>query len=404
MRNTIQEPSRRLKVAAEYDTVVVGGGIAGVAAAVAAARNGASVCLLEKEHGLGGLATLGNVTIWLPICDGRGRQVIGGLGEELLRLSVREVTKNNPSTRFTGVPPCWEPGGDLEQRKISRFRVSFNPFSYLLALEELTLESGVDIFYDSRMCSVTRDERQKLISHVIIENKSGRLAIAGRNFIDASGDADLCALAGEKTESLDANVPCGWFYYLVDGKPYLKPCSNSYSANLTREGSEGPFFRGEEVSDMLLASRQLIRHEIERLRQLHPESEIQVFGLPSIPCFRATRRLAGQFSLGREHEHQSFDDVIGMTGDWRRAGPIYSMPWRCLKGCENRNLAAAGRCISVQNNLWDCARAIPACVMTGQAAGTASAAALASAGGVVANLNIKHLQKRLREDGAVLSL
>ncbi len=71
--STVEEPARILPVAAAYDVVVAGGGIAGVAAAVAAARCGVSVCLLDKACALGGLATLGNVIVWLPLCDGRGR-------------------------------------------------------------------------------------------------------------------------------------------------------------------------------------------------------------------------------------------------------------------------------------------------------------------------------------------
>ena len=94
---TVYEPSRKTPVKAHADVVVAGGGVAGVAAALAARRAGASVVLLEKECGLGGLATLGNVIIFLPLCDGRGRQVIGGLGEELLRLSVARV--RNPLPR-----------------------------------------------------------------------------------------------------------------------------------------------------------------------------------------------------------------------------------------------------------------------------------------------------------------
>ena len=77
--STVTEPARTLPVTGAYELVVAGGGIAGVAAAVAAARCGASVCLLEKMCAPGGLATLGNVIVWLPLCDGRGRQVAGGL-------------------------------------------------------------------------------------------------------------------------------------------------------------------------------------------------------------------------------------------------------------------------------------------------------------------------------------
>ena len=92
----IQESSKRLAVSATYDVAVVGGGIAGIAAALAAKRAGASVLLLEKMFAMGGLATLGNVTIWLPLCDGNGHQVIGGIGEELLKLSVKDF-KGRPS-------------------------------------------------------------------------------------------------------------------------------------------------------------------------------------------------------------------------------------------------------------------------------------------------------------------
>lgn len=82
------EPGREVHIAATVDVAVAGGGIAGVAAALAAARTGAQTLLLEKECALGGLATLGLIVMYLPLCDGYGHQVIGGIGEELLRKSV----------------------------------------------------------------------------------------------------------------------------------------------------------------------------------------------------------------------------------------------------------------------------------------------------------------------------
>ena len=87
----IQEPERTLPVRyADYDVIVAGGGIAGIAAALAAARAGKRVLLLERMFALGGLATLGLVTIYLPLCDGKGHQLSFGLAEELLKLSIRE--------------------------------------------------------------------------------------------------------------------------------------------------------------------------------------------------------------------------------------------------------------------------------------------------------------------------
>jgi len=383
--------------------VVAGGGLAGVAAAVAARRLGGSVCLLEKASALGGLATLGNVTVWLPLCDGRGRQVIGGIAEEMLRLSVRDLAGDDHAARFIGVPPCWEPGGDAAQRRRVRYQVQFNPGAYLLALEKWVTEAGVELWYDTRVCAVRRAGGR--LTHVVVENKGGRQAVAGRLFIDATGDADLCHLAGEATESLDSNVLCGWFYYLVDGRLHLCPCSNPFSPQLTREGGVGPFFRGDdarEVTAMILGSRDLVRRQLDDLRARHPGTDVQIVLPPSIACFRATRRLAGAFTLEEPHAHRWFDDACGLTGDWRRPGPVWALPWRCLCGVRNRNLAVAGRCISAAAGVWDVTRAIPGCAVTGEAAGTAAALAVREAGADFRALSVTRLQAELRRRGGRL--
>lgn len=398
------EPSRRVPVAADYDVVVAGGGIAGCAAAVAAARNGASVCLLEKENGLGGLATLGNVTIWLPICDGKGRQVIGGIGEELLRLSVEDLNHNNREAHFLGIPSCWQSGGDSKARQRARFQVSFNPTSYLLALEKWVGKAGVDLFYDTRLVSVLKEE--DCITHAVLENKSGRLAVRGQYFVDTTGDADLCYLAGEETRALDTNVICGWFYYIVDGRLHLKPYSKPYSPKLTKQGSTGPFFRGDkgkQVSQMIILSREEIRRQIEKLRERYPNSDVEPFKVPAIPCFRTTRRLAGRSAPGEEDVHHWFEDTVAITGDWRKSGPVYAIPLSSLSGVKNHNLITAGRCISVDNSIWDCTRAIPTCSVTGEAAGTAAALNVAEMRqGVKPEVETSKIQDRIKTNGGLL--
>ena len=90
MQTCITEQERRIPVFTSCDVAVVGGGIAGVSAALAAARHGKKVLLLERMFSLGGLATLGLVTIYLPLCDGNGRQVSFGIAEELFRLSIQD--------------------------------------------------------------------------------------------------------------------------------------------------------------------------------------------------------------------------------------------------------------------------------------------------------------------------
>ena len=402
-RAAIQEPARTVPVWSAYDVIVVGGGIAGVAAAVAAARNGASVCLLEKEGALGGLATLGLVTVWLPLCDGRGHQVIGGLPEELLQLSVADLREDNATARFRGIPACWLPSGDPDQRRQTRYAVSFNPTSYLLALEELVLREGVTLLYDTRVCAVRRTRDR--ISHVIVETKAGRGALACCAVVDATGDADVCHLAGEATESLDTNVLAGWFYHLQQDGLHLNPLTHRYDATGQRDGAEGPFFRGDDpvhVTRQILGSRGMIRQRLEELRQRHPEDDVQPVLVPTIACFRMTRRLVGSFSLAAEHVHTWFDDAVGLTGDWRQRGPVYAIPWRSLRGVHNRNLLTAGRCISVDSTAWDVLRVIPPCAVTGTAAGTGAAMAAITSDGDLTRLPVAALQRRLTEQGGLL--
>ena len=85
----IFDDKRELIKKDDYDVIVVGGGIAGIAAAVAASRTGAKTLLMEKQVNLGGLATVGLISWYEPLCDGKGKQLIFGIGEELIKLSVK---------------------------------------------------------------------------------------------------------------------------------------------------------------------------------------------------------------------------------------------------------------------------------------------------------------------------
>lgn len=402
-QSSIHEPARELPVSGAYEVVVVGGGIAGVAAAVAAARNGASVCLVDKQSALGGLATLGNVILWLPLCDGRGHQVVGGLGEELLKLAVADLGQDRPSAQFLGIPPCWRPAGDPQLRQKVRYRVSFNPSAYLFALEKLVVDAGIALLYDTRFSAIQREEAR--ISHVIFENKGGRFALAAGCVIDATGDADVCFAAGEATESLDANVPAGWFYVLRAGSLALNFYSEQYCPRGMRDGLAGPFFcgdRGTQVTGQILATRRGIREQLARLRAQHPEEDLQLFNPATIACLRMTRRLVGEFSLDERQVHQWFEDTIGLIGDWRQPGPVYAIPLRSLRAVRTVNLLAAGRCISVAPTAWEVTRALPGCAVTGEAAGTAAALAVRCANGAVHKLSINELQHQLRAQGVLL--
>ena len=171
-----------------FDVVVVGGGIAGVASALAAARKMVpEVCLIEKENMLGGLATLGLVVIYLPLCDGMGNQVIGGIGEELLKASI----KYGPGQ----IPECWKREGIyLNVRKSA---IGWNSMRLPLLFQWKNCFWKIQYhFYDTRFCSVAMDDDR--IEAVIVENKGGRGAIRCNAVIDATGDADVSYVSGRR--------------------------------------------------------------------------------------------------------------------------------------------------------------------------------------------------------------
>ena len=190
MQKFIVEPERRIPVTLSTEVLVAGGGIAGIAAAVAAARNGKRVILLEREYALGGMATLGLVTIYLPLCDGEGRQLVFGLGEELLKLSIEHGAETN-------YPSAWLDGGKEEERIKNRYMTQFNPHLFALRAEELLCSLGVTILYGTLACGVTVQDGR--ITSVIVENKSGRSAVMTESVIDCTGDADICHMQGRRT-------------------------------------------------------------------------------------------------------------------------------------------------------------------------------------------------------------
>jgi glycine/D-amino acid oxidase-like deaminating enzyme len=133
MKRYINEPARQTEIVLSCDVLVAGAGIAGMAAAIAAARNGAKVILLEREYGLGGMATLGLITIYLPLCDGQGEQLVFGLGEELLKLSIIHGAE-------AAYPKAWLENGTREERIEHRYITQFNPHLFALRVEKLLTE------------------------------------------------------------------------------------------------------------------------------------------------------------------------------------------------------------------------------------------------------------------------
>lgn len=374
----IIEPGREVPIVAETDVLVAGAGIAGIAAALAAARNGAKVTLVEKEYALGGMATLGLITIYLPLCDGMGNQVVYGIGEELLRLSITHGAEAD-------YPTPWLDGGSFEERKACRFKVRYNAHVFAILAEKLLRECGVKILYGSYACGVSVEDGR--ISHVIIENKSGRCAVKVKNVVDCTGDADICKLAGEDTyTNPKGNGLANWYYYHSAGEVKL----NMFGLADVVPDNDGRITNPEEVeqatsiSDLRFSGvdgielSEAIQKAHEKMfddimRRKKESADLVPVTVSSIPLVRMSRRLCGRYELSEADMGRELPDSVGMTGDWCKRGPTYEIPFSALVGSKIKNLITAGRIISTSDAVWNVTRVIPPSAVSGQAAGTAAA-------------------------------
>ena len=190
------------KIEGSYDVAVCGGGFAGISAALAAAREGKRVVLFEKQYMLGGLGTAGLVTIYLPLCDGFGRQVSFGIAEELLRLSITYGAE-------ASYPANWLDGVGSRTDKDPRYKVRYNAQVFAILAEQLLIEHGVEILYGSYVVDVLRQGDR--ISGLYVENKSGRSLWSAATVVDATGDCDIAWLAPAPTEVFrQGNVLAAW--------------------------------------------------------------------------------------------------------------------------------------------------------------------------------------------------
>lgn len=378
------------------DVLVCGGGFAGISAALAAARQGKKVILLERQFVLGGLATAGLVTIYLPLCDGMGRQVSFGIAEELFRLAVSMGAEKD-------YPVNWLDGTGSRTEQDQRYQVQFNPNLFAMLAEELLLKEGVEILYGTYAVAVSRKEDS--IDAVIVENKSGRSAIKVKTVVDATGDCDIAAFAGAPTETFaQGNVLAAW-YYGLDADGYnlhmLGFCDIPDDEKTDKNGPELLHnqrfggLEGRELSQMTQLSHASTLRDIRQKRKLHPE--LVPTSIATIPQVRMTRRIVGEYTQHSDERHQYYDDSVGMVSDWRKRGPVYEVPFRTLYSAKIKNLICAGRCTSVTDSLWDVMRVIPCCAVTGQAAGTA--AALTED---FTKTDISELQQRLKQNGVIL--
>jgi hypothetical protein len=164
------------------------------------------------------------------------------------------------------------------------------------------------------------------------------------------------------------------------------------------EGS--PKYYGTEVrqiTEFLIKCRELAFNELMK----RGKEKLVFASFPSMPLFRTTRRLEGEYVMNPTDIYHGFDDSISCTGDWRQAGPVYEIPYRALYSNKAKNILAAGRNISAAGDTWEVTRVILTAAATGQAAGTA-AMLIAQNSSVAKEVDIPSLQQILTKDGVVI--
>lgn len=386
--------NREATVAAEYDIIVAGGGVAGVAAAVSARRMGKRVLLIEKSLGLGGLATNGLVNMFVPMCNGRGVQIIKGMAEELLRLSVKYG--------YDTIPEAWQ-NGEPEGGEKSRYITKFSAPIFTLALTEFVNDEGVDLLFDTIITAPVMEGT--VCKGLVVENKTGCEFYAAKMVIDTTGDADVLYRAGVPTIQ-------GQNYHTYFPKCVtLESCRKAVEAeDMSKlyagffQGGRANLYGGNQPEGKPTRGGTTVRDVTEYVIENHIECLAGIKGsdrkkrtivtLPGMPQFRTTRHIDGDYTLQNEDAYKHFEDSIAVICDFDRRDYLYEVPYRTLTKKGFPNLITAGRCAAASGYAWDVLRVIPPAILTGQAAGVACAMAMDDGVGLDA-IDICRLQKTL---------
>lgn len=392
--------SRRLLMKKSYDVIVTGGGVAGVAAAVSAAKAGCSTLLIEKSNILGGLGTLGLINLFVPMCNGRGKQIIFGLAEKWLRKSAE--------LGFDTIPSEWQEGEPKEYTE-KRYTQRFSPAIFAYQLTEEVVKGGVDILYDCIACDPVMEGN--ICRGVITESKGGTEYYGCRILVDTTGDCDVLRRG---------NVPCvkGENFFIFSAKMItLDSCRSAYehgdiryaykeiyggSVNLFGDGQPDDIPRwsglnADEVTDYIVRNHLII---LEKLKETDRCSR-EIVTTPGMPQFRTTAHIKGDYSLTIGDAYKHFDDSICAINDFEHRDHLFEVPLRCLTRADYPNIITAGRSADGTGYGWDLIRVIPPAILTGQAAGEAAALALKS-GADIARVDIRTLQASLERENVMI--
>lgn len=385
----------------EYDIFVAGGGVAGVAAALQAARMGKKVLIAEKCVQLGGLATTGLVNLFVPMCNGRGTQIIKGMADEFLRLSIQYGYDDMPAEWQNG-----EPGqGNTNKRLVTHFSAPI----FALVLRKLMDDNGVDVLFDTVVTDVEQENGH--IHAAIVFNKSGYSRIVAKMFIDTTGDCDLLTYAGIPTVTQGnyhtysgVTLTLDTCQKAIDAQNVAKLYFDTPGGNATMDGKRHPDGMplwdgtdGDNISEYFRVN------QLELLEKLvvQPRKERDIVMLPAMHQFRTTRHIAGDYTLTTGDLYRHHADSVCAICDAGRRDHLYEVPYGTLVRTGFDNILTAGRSAAADGGAWDILRVIPPAILTGQAAGAAVAQAM-DAGCPVAQLPVSPLQELLAQANVII--
>jgi hypothetical protein len=440
---TIEEPARKIPLYGEYQVTVLGGGPAGIAAAVAAARAGKRTLLIERYGFLGGMGTAAGVTNFCGLhanVHGEMHRVVRGIASDLLARIDRLGGLNAPHLIL---------GKILAQ--------AYDTAAYKIAADDLLAANKVDVLFHALGAGVVMQDDRR-IHALMVETKAGRQAVRSDIFIDCSGDGDLAAWAGARFEVGD-NAGSMLFPSMMFRLNGIDPAKagdawrsipllmeQAAAAGTHRFPRKGAIVRPQKSGiEWRVNFTQLARPDGTAINGLEPDDltrgeidgrrqAVEAFNfLRTVPGFeksyivdlppqlgiRETRRVVGGYMLSGEDVLgcASFEDSIGVNGwpmESHVAGDVIfkfppipesrgfnELPYRMLTPEGLDNLLVAGRCASMTHNGQSAARVSGACFAMGEAAGAAAALAL-DGNAMPRDIAVEKLQQTLQEQGAFI--
>ena len=435
----VQAPASDIPIFATTDVLVVGGGPAGTTAAIAAARVGADVILAERYNHLGGLST-GGLVIWIDrMSDWDGKLVIRGLAEELLDRLPADAIKGPDQqiwgSRDEAEVSEWAPRASAHHGAVT-WAPMIDPEWLKLASLSMIAEAGVDVLLHTWVTAPLVEDGK--VTGAIIESKEGRMAIRAKSVVDASGDGDMFARAGEGAEDdieQDNIHHCANTASLLSGvdvdawMAFRTSDSNGFK-EFMQAGRKavkhfilpmagwrddvvvfmGPRFAGfdvlkiDDLTQLELLSRQAIVDLLHFYKANAPgfENAWLMLTAPQLGA-RHSRRLVGlhRMTAAETRSGVVLDDEIGVSPSLSPNQPTVSVPYGALLPRTASNLLVAGRHISSDAQTHTFMREIPQCWLTGHAAGVAAALTVSS-GVASKDVLVVDIQLELNKQGAYL--